>query len=267
MTDHLTQLEDASVFLIREAYANCKNLAMLWSMGKDSTVMMHLVRKAFVGRCPIPIIHIDTSYKIPEMIAWRDDFVQRHQLQLIVGQNEEALANGMGPQEGRLHCCDALKTQALLQVLEQRDIDGILLGVRRDEEGSRSKERLVSPRWRSGEWNYRDQPAEVWNYYNFHLRGDVNFRIHPLLQWSEQNIWEYILREQIPVIPLYFAKNGKRYRSLGCAPCTAQIASEASSVEDIIAELKAINLTERAGRAQDLADEYAMQKLRKTGYM
>lgn len=267
MNTHLRSIEESSIYLIREAYAQRKNLGMLWSMGKDSTVLLHLTRKAFLGHCPIPLIHIDTTYKIPEMIRWRDEYVRRHNLKLIVGKNTDALDGGMGPEMGRLTCCGALKTQALLNTLKQHEIQTILVGVRRDEEGSRGKERFVSPRNDEMTWNYTSQPAEIWHYFNFHLPENISYRVHPLLQWTEMDIWEYIKAENIDIMPLYFANNGKRYRSLGCAPCTGQIESSASSVDEIIAELQVRKETERAGRAQDQAGSYAMQKLRSAGYM
>jgi sulfate adenylyltransferase subunit 2 len=267
MNDYLSRLENESVFIIREAYKKTKNLAMLWSMGKDSTVLMHLVRKAFLGHCPITLVHIDTSYKIPEMITWRDQFVKDNNLKLIVGQNKKALEEGMNPEMGRLTCCGALKTQALLDTIAEHKIQALLLGIRRDEEGSRGKERVVSPRVDSASWTYKDQPAELWNFYNLHLPEEVHLRIHPLLQWTELDIWEYIRQEEIEVMPLYFAENGKRYRSLGCAPCTGTIDSQAKTIDDIITELKSTKTGERAGRAQDKVDTYAMQKLRQVGYM
>lgn len=267
MTDYLDQLEDESVFIIREAYKKTKNLALLWSMGKDSTVLLHLVRKAFLGNVPISLVHIDTSYKIPEMIQWRDEYVKDHGLRLIVGQNKAALESGMGPEQGRLTCCGALKTQALLDVTAKQEIQGLLVGIRRDEEGSRAKERIVSPRFDSATWTYKEQPAEVWHYYNLHLPDTVHVRIHPLLQWTELNVWEYIQRENLEIMSLYFAKDGKRYRSLGCYPCTGMIESNAQNIDDIISELKTTKVGERAGRAQDQVDNHAMQKLRKDGYM
>ncbi len=267
MQNHLDQLENESIFIIREAYSRTKNLALLWSMGKDSTVLLHLVKKAFLGIFPIPVVHIDTSYKIAEMIAWRDSFVKRHHLKLIVGKNEEALQAGMGPEMGRLTCCGALKTQALTDVIAKHKIHGLLVGIRGDEEGSRSKERVVSPRSDSNTWAYKDQPPEVWHHYNLHLPDSVHLRIHPILAWREIDVWRYILREKLDVIPLYFAREGRRYRSLGCAPCTGSIPSAATTVEEIIEELQSTRLTERSGRAQDKADTYALQKLRATGYM
>ncbi len=267
MTKHLNDLENQSVYIIREAYSATRSMAVLWSMGKDSTVLMHLVRKAFMGHFPIPLLHIDTSYKIPEMIAWRDALVRKNNLRLIVGQNHQSLADGMGPEKGRLICCSALKTQALIDIVKQHGLQALLLGIRKDEEGSRGKERVVSPRSTDEGWQYKNQPAEMWGYYNLHVPSDVHLRIHPILHWTELDVWEYIARENLEVMPLYFANNGKRYRSLGCATCTNTIRSRAHTVNEIIDELKVIPTSERAGRAQDLEHAYAMQHLRTTGYM
>ena len=269
MNEHLTQLENESIFVIREAYSQLESVAVLWSMGKDSTVLLHLIRKAFLGQIPMPVLHIDTSYKIPEMISWRDEYMARNGLvdSLIVGQNEQALSLGMGPQNGRLNCCAALKTQALLETVRKKKIQGLFLGIRHDEEASRGKERVVSPRNTDSSWSYKSQIAEIWHYYNLHLPQEVEYRIHPLLHWSELDIWRYIEREKLELIPLYFARNGRRYRSLGCAPCTQTIVSEARNVREIISELENAISSERAGRAQDQEHEYAMQKLRCAGYM
>jgi len=267
MSSHLQTLQDESVFIIREAYKKTKNLAMLWSMGKDSTVMLHLVQKAFLGKCPITVVHIDTSYKIPEMITWRDSFAKENNLKLVVGMNKTALEAGMGPEQGRLTCCGALKTQALLNTIKEHKIQGLLVGIRGDEEGSRGKERVVSPRSDSSAWSYKEQPAEIWRYYNLHVPSDVHLRIHPLLRWTELDVWKYIRAEELTVMPLYFAKGGKRYRSLGCYPCTGTVDSNAATIDEIIEELKNTKVSERAGRAQDKVDNYAMQKLRSAGYM
>ncbi len=151
--------------------------------------------------------------------------------------------------------------------MREHEIQGLLVGIRGDEEGSRGKERVVSPRSDSAAWTYKLQPAEVWDYYNLHLPADIHLRIHPLLRWTELDIWEYIRRESLEVMPLYFSKEGKRYRSLGCYPCTTPIDSNACTVDEIIEELKNTKETERAGRAQDQSDNYAMQKLRSAGYM
>ncbi len=264
---HLKDLENESVYIIREAYRHVGNLALLWSMGKDSTVLLHLVRKAFFGHFPIPLLHIDTSYKIPEMITWRDDFVRNNNLRLIIGQNKQALAEGMNHEKGRLVCCGALKTKALQDTVEEHKIQGLLLGIRRDEEGSRAKERVVSPRSTDASWTYKDQPAEMWNFYNLHVPENIHLRVHPILQWTELDVWEYIRQENLDVMPLYFTNNGKRYRSLGCAPCTGTIESTAKNIDEIIEELRSVPSSERAGRAQDLEHAYAMQKLRSSGYM
>jgi sulfate adenylyltransferase subunit 2 len=263
----LAELENESIYVIREAYAKTKSLALLWSMGKDSTVLLHLVRKAFLGHCPIPLVHIDESYEPPEMIAWRDDYVRRHGLKLIVGQNKSALAEGMGPHQGRLVCCNALKTVALQQTVRENRIQALMVGIRCDEEGSRGKERIVSPRSLNGEWNYKDQPAEVWRYYNLHTPEEIHLRIHPILHWTELAVWEYIRSESIEIIPLYFAREGMRYRSLGCAPCTGAFPSNATTVDEIIEEIKSSNRSERAGRAHDKEEAYALQKLRSSGFM
>lgn len=267
MSDYLDCLENESIFIIREAYSRTKNLGLLWSMGKDSTVLLHLVRKAFLGNVPIPLVHIDTSYKIPEMITWRDSYTREHGLRLIVGQNKRALEDGMNPGMGRLTCCGALKTQALLDTIKDHKIQALLVGIRRDEEGSRGKERVCSPRPESGTWTYKEQPAEIWHYYNMHVPENIHLRVHPLLQWTEMDVWEYIRRENLDIMPLYFAKDGKRYRSLGCSPCTGTIDSTASNLDEIIEELRTTKTGERAGRAQDKVDTYAMQKLRSGGYM
>ena len=266
--DHLSELENQSVYILREAYKNFKNLAMLWSIGKDSTVMVWLARKAFLGHCPLPLVHIDTSYKIPAMIEYRDHFAKKWKLNLIIGQNTKALAEGMNHTLGRMVCCEALKTRGLQLVMEDKGYTGLILGIRRDEEGTRAKERYFSPRDKNFEWNFKDQPPELWDQFNTTFAEGTHIRIHPLLHWTELNVWEYIEREKIPIIDLYFAnKENKRYRSLGCAPCTGSIDSTARTVPEIIEELKKITVAERAGRAQDQEDTYAMQKLRAKGYM
>ncbi|MDR1085551.1 MAG: sulfate adenylyltransferase subunit 2 [Deltaproteobacteria bacterium] len=265
--DHIQSLEAYSIFILREAKSRLGRLGLLWSIGKDSTVLLWLAKKAFFGHCPFPFIHVDTGYKIPEMISYRDKVVKELGLELIVHQNKEALADGMGPDKGRLVCCQALKTGALNDMTRTYGFDGLIVGVRRDEEGSRSKERVFSERNQSDEWDYTNQPPELWGQFKTDFPKGHHIRVHPLLQWNEIDIWRYIEAENIPVIDLYFTKNGRRFRSLGCAPCTGRIKSEASNVSEIIEELKNTNTGERDGRAQDQADPYAMQKLRKDGYM
>ena len=263
---HLETLENRSIYILREAYKHFDRLGMLWSIGKDSTVLLWLARKAFFGHCPIPLVHLDTSYKIPEMIQWRDEITRAWGLNLVVAQNRAALDSGMNPSLGRLTCCTALKTEALNQVLAERGYNGILVGVRSDEEGTRAKERYFSPRDQNNDWDFRDQPPELWDQFKVRFAPGTHVRIHPLLDWTELDIWEYIQAEDIPVTPLYFERGaGTRYRSLGCAPCTAPIPSRATNVAEILVELRATKDAERAGRAQD-ADR-GMERLRKDGYM
>ena len=284
---HLDDLENQSVYILREAYKHFKELCMLWSIGKDSTVMLWLTRKAFLGHVPFPLVHIDTSYKVPAMIEYRDRLAREWKLQMVVGQNRKALAEGMGPEEGRLTCCRALKTEALKHTLdgswprmhmgadgEYHQVDdgepytGVIVGARADEEGSRAKERYFSPRNHNNDWNVSDQPPELWNQFKTDFAPGTHVRIHPLLDWTETNIWEYIERENIPIIDLYFDKGtGKRYRSIGCETCTGMIESKATTPHEIIVELKRTTVPERAGRAQDQEDTYAMEKLRRDGYM
>lgn len=265
--DHLDTLEAQSIFIIREAYKKLGKLGMLWSIGKDSTVLMWLAKKAFYGHVPFPFIHVDTTYKIPEMIRYRDQIAKELGLDLIVYTNKEAIDAGMGPDHGRLICCKALKTDCVQHVVKKYEFDGLIVGARRDEEGSRSKERVFSERNKNDEWDYSNQPPELWDQFKTDFPKGNHIRVHPILHWNEVDIWEYIRRENIPIIDLYFARNGERYRSLGCAPCTGRIKSEAKNLDDIIEELKNTTESERAGRAQDQEDAYAMQKLRKEGYM
>lgn len=265
--DHLKNLENHSVYIIREAYANLQPVAALWSMGKDSTVLIWLIRKAFFGRLPFPIVHVDTSLKLPGMIAYRDMMAREWGAQLVVGMNNVALTAGTGPENGRVECCTQLKTEALQAVIKEHGFKSILLGIRRDEEGTRAKERIFSPRNIDFEWNFKDQPPELWDQFQTFCPHGAHIRVHPLLSWSEIDVWEYIEMENIPVIDLYFARNGRRYRSLGCQPCTGDIASNATTVSAIIEELKSTKRAEREGRKQDQAAPHAMQKLRAKGYM
>ncbi|HSR14627.1 MAG TPA: sulfate adenylyltransferase subunit CysD [Gemmatimonadales bacterium] len=292
--DHLEQLEARSVHILREAYASFPSLCMLWSIGKDSTVLLWLARKAFFGHVPFPLVHIDTSFKIPEMIAYRDRLALSWKLQLIVGQNAEALEGRRTFPDGavdRITCCRLLKTQALVDTLSGKGtrrrlnlatgeyenerhpepFTGVIVGARADEEGSRSKERYFSPRGDHSEWDIAEQPPEFWNQYKTEFRPGTHVRIHPLLDWTELNIWEYIDREKIPTVSLYYDQgSGTRYRSLGCAPCTQPISSTAASPADIIVELSSgqlKNVAERSGRAQDKDDGGGLETLRREGYM
>lgn len=265
--ERLWRLENESIFILREAYATLKNPGMLWSMGKDSTVMLWLARKAFLGAIPFPLLHIDTGYKIPEMIQFRDDMAREWRLDLRVGKNTRALSTGMHPSAGRIECCTALKTEALKGFLRDQRITTVFAAIRRDEEGSRGKERIFSPRGKDSEWKYQEQPPEFWNEYQTDFADGVEVRVHPLLRWTELDVWLYIRAQGIPVLDLYFSKEGRRYRSVGCAPCTGTVPSGAVTLDEIIEELRITTVGERSGRAQDKADRYALQKLRAKGYM
>ncbi len=292
--DHIEALENRSIHILREAYSEFKDLCMLWSIGKDSTVMLWLARKAFFGHVPFPLVHIDTCYKIKEMIEYRDMLAMRYNLDIIYGVNEEAISKKETFPDGnctRLRCCELLKTTALANTLNgtgvryrlnhttgkyEKDTNtkpytGVIVGARADEEGSRSKERYFSPRGVNNDWDIENQPPEFWNQYKTDFKPGTHVRIHPLLDWTEVDIWEYIRREGIPTVSLYYDKgDGKRYRSLGCWPCTAPIESTATNVDEIIEELrsgKLKNIAERSGRAQDKEDGGGLEDLRRDGYM
>jgi len=267
--DHLSELEHKTIYVVREAYSRFRNIGMLWSIGKDSTSLLWICRKAFFGKVPFPVIHIDTGHKFKEIYAFRDRYAKEWGLDLRVAKNDAALAAGMGPDKGaKLDCCHALKTQALKEFIAREKLDAILLGIRRDEHGIRAKERYFSPRDRQMEWNVEDQPPEFWDQFQTDVAPGTHIRIHPLLHWTELNIWEYIEREKVPVIPLYFAnERGERYRSIGCYPCTFPVKSSARTVAEIVAELRQTRTPERAGRAQDQESEAAFEQLRRDGYM
>jgi sulfate adenylyltransferase subunit 2 len=292
--NHIEALESHSVHIFREAYREFKNLVMLWSVGKDSTVLLWLARKAFFGHVPFPLLHIDTSYKIPEMIKYRNEFALKWHVDLIVGQNRKALDEKLTFPEGkvdRLTCCKYLKSEALKHTLSgewprfrlnqqtgeletdknSEPYTGVIVGARADEEGSRSKERYFSPRDKQSDWNVDDQPPELWGQYKTDFAPGTHIRVHPLLDWTELNIWEYIDMEEIPITSLYFDRgDGKRYRSLGCYPCTGCVQSTAKNTKEIIEELKSgkfANIAERSGRAQDKDDGGGLETLRREGYM
>ena len=266
--EYLDELESKSIYIIREAYWRFKRIGMLWSIGKDSTTLLWLCRKAFLGHVPFPVIHIDTSYKFPEIYRFRDQYAKEWGLDLIVGRNEEALAGGMGPTKGsKLDCCTALKTEALKQVIRDHRLDAVLLGIRRDEHGIRAKERYFSPRNQNFQWDYKNQPPELWDQYKSLSQDGQHVRIHPLLHMSEVDVWRYVRRERLPINGLYFAKDGKRFRSIGCHTCCNPVDSNATTVDEIIRELETTKVSERSGRAQDKENAYTMQKLRSLGYM
>ena len=287
-------LENKSVHILREAYSQLGNLCMLWSIGKDSTVLLWLARKAFFGHVPISLVHIDTHFKIPEMIEYRDRLAAEWNLDMIYGENTEALSCHATFPEGNashIDCCMKLKTEALTNTLNAKwpryrfnhekgiyekdthcePYTGVIVGARADEEGSRSKERYFSPRDKNNDWDVGDQPPEFWNQYKTDWAPGTHVRVHPLLDWTELDVWEYIERENIPVVPLYFDQgNGTRYRSLGCGPCTTPVQSTAKNVHEVIEELKTgkfANIAERSGRAQDKEGGGGLEELRRNGYM
>jgi sulfate adenylyltransferase subunit 2 len=272
----MKDLENRSIYIIREAYAEFENPAVLWSTGKDSTAVLWLCRKAFFGKIPFPVIHIDTGYKFKQMYEFRDRIAEAWGFDLVVAKNEEALSAGLGPENGKLECCTDLKTKALMKYLDERGFDALLLAIRRDEHGIRAKERVFSPRDEEFRWNYRDQPLEMWDQYQAPSQNqDVtsnkahnHTRVHPILHWRELDVWEFVKQEKdMPVNPMYFANNGKRYRSLGCEPCTSPIDSDAATIDEIVEELRTTKIAERSGRAQDKEKAFMMQKLRALGYM
>ena len=266
--DHLDQLEAQSIYVFREAYHAFEDLCMLWSIGKDSTAALWLARKAFLGRIPFPVMHIDTTFKFPEMYAFREHYAKEWNIDLIVGCNEAAKARGLSYDNAdAFTIAHEMKTVALQQTMDERGFKGLFLGIRRDEEGSRAKERVFSPRDKNFEWNYKDQPPELWDQFNTSFTDDSHVRIHPILHWTELDIWEYTRREGIPVCELYFARDGQRYRSLGDQQVTKPIESTATTLDEIIEELKTTTTPERMGRTMDQSRSYAMQKLRAMGYM
>ena len=221
----------------------------------------------FYSGIGLPIELHNTGYKFPEIYEFRDRIAREWDLDLIVARNEEALRRGMSPERGKLECCTALKTEALKALIRERGFDALILAIRRDEHGIRAKERVFSPRDENFRWRYEDQPAEMWDLYVKPSEDFSHMRVHPLLHWTELDVWLYVKREGLPVNPLYFARDGKRYRSLGCMPCTVPIPSNACTIDEIIEELKTSKIPERAGRAQDKERAYMMQKLRSLGYM
>lgn len=296
LPSHLELLEAESIYMLREVVAESGRPAMLYSIGKDSSVMLRLAQKAFYpDRIPFPLLHIDTGFKFPEMIAFRDRTARELGLRLIVYANQDAKKNGTNPFDLEpSRCCALLKTKALLDALAAHCIDTAIGGARRDEEKSRAKERVFSLRDALGQWDPKNQRAEFWNLYNGRVGPGQSIRVFPLSNWTELDVWEYIRSEQIPVVPLYFAKEREmllrgelllpldhpidslpgelsqrvicRMRSLGCTYCTGAIRSSATTVDEIIKELKALRRSERENRVIDHDQEGSMELKKIEGY-
>ncbi|MCH8684240.1 sulfate adenylyltransferase subunit CysD [Pedomonas mirosovicensis] len=297
LTEHLRRLEAESIAIIREVAAEFDNPVMLYSIGKDSGVMLHLARKAFFpSRPPFPLLHVDTGWKFRDMITHRDTVGTQYGMELLVHQNEDGVRRGINPiaSGSSLHT-QVMKTEALKQALDKYGFDAAFGGARRDEEKSRAKERVFSFRSAGHVWDPRNQRPELWQLYNTKIRQGETIRVFPLSNWTELDIWEYTRAENIPVVPLYFAaprpvvkRNGMlimrdderlpllpgeteeirmvRFRSLGCYPLSAAVESEAATLDDIIAEMRASRTSERQGRLIDSDEAASMEKKKREGY-
>lgn len=293
---HLDLLEAESIAIIREIPAQFQRPVMLFSVGKDSSVMVHLARKAFApGPIPFPLMHIDTGFKFTEMYEYRDKVKDIPGVELIVHRNEPAIAAGSNPHQlGTQRCCALLKTQGLLQGLQKYGFDAALGASRREEEKSRAKERIFSFRDVHGQWEPKCQRPELWGLYNGKVRPGESIRVFPISNWTELDVWKYIERESIPVVPLYFSQKRKavrrrgmiivlnnntkifpeekvedvlcRFRTLGCVSCTSAVESEASSIGDIVEELISATTSERAARAIDHDSDASMENKKREGY-
>lgn len=265
MSASLDDLESRSIYILREAYSGLHPLAMLWSMGKDSTALLWLVRKAFFGRVPFPLVLLDTGMELPEVYEFRDKLTREWSLPVL---NEACPPEGeMDPSLPPATRAAMRKTEGLKNLLRREKYRGIIVGIRRDEQSMRAKERVFSPRSIEGTWDFKDQPAEFWDQYKVDIPDGYHVRVHPLLHWTELDIWRYIKRENIPCVPLYFARDGKRYRSLGEKNITFPISSNAMTIDDIIHELETTKTSERSGRAMDHEAEDSFEILRTRGYM
>src|SRR3984893_4891190 len=294
--NHLRALESESIYILREAAAEFARPVMLYSIGKDSSVMLRLAEKAvFPGQIPFPLLHIDTSYKFPEMIEFRDSYARQIGAELIVHKNQEALDAGANPfLLGTQKCCGLLKTKSLLDALTEGGFDAAFGGARRDEEKSRAKERIYSFRDSLGQWDPKNQRPELWNIFNSRIDKGESIRVFPLSNWTELDIWLYIQAEDIPIVPLYFAKERQvvlrndsiilihrakellpgektqlvkcRMRSLGCVPCTGAIRSDADSVTKIVEEMVSFRRSERENRVIDHDEEGSMELKKREGY-
>lgn len=294
---HLKQLEAESIHIIREVAAEFERPVMLYSIGKDSAVMLHLAMKAFApGTPPFPLLHVDTTWKFREMIQFRDNLVREYGLDLIVHINQEGVAQGVGPfTHGSKKHTDVMKTQALKQALDKHRFDAAFGGARRDEEKSRAKERVYSFRDKNHRWDPKNQRPELWNIYNGKIDRGESIRVFPLSNWTELDVWQYIHLENIPIVPLYFAKKRPvvekdgvlimvdddrmpitdkevveekmvRFRTLGCYPLTGAVESSATTLPEIIQEMLLTTSSERQGRVIDYDQAGSMEEKKREGY-
>lgn len=294
---HLRQLEAESIHIIREVAAEFENPVMLYSIGKDSAVMLHLARKAFYpSKPPFPLMHVDTTWKFREMIEFRDNLAKEYGFDLLVHINEEGVKQGIGPfTHGSAMHTDVMKTEALKQALNKYKFDAAFGGARRDEEKSRAKERVFSFRSENHRWDPKNQRPELWNVFNARVKPGESIRAFPLSNWTELDIWQYIYKENIPIVPLYYAKErpvverdgmlimvdddriplkdgetpmmkSVRFRTLGCYPLTGAVESEAATLPDIIQEMLLTRTSERQGRLIDHDQAGSMEKKKQEGY-
>lgn len=294
---HLKRLEAESIRIMREVAAEFENPVMLYSIGKDSSVMLHLAMKAFYPALPpFPLMHVDTTWKFRQMIEFRDDMARKLGLDLIVHTNKEGAENGISPlRHGSSYYTQIMKTEALKQALDKYDFDAAFGGARRDEEKSRAKERIYSFRTASHGWDPKSQRPELWSLFNSRINKAESIRVFPLSNWTELDIWQYIMAEDIPIVPLYFAaprlvieRDGQlimvdderlvlrpgekaetrtvRFRTLGCYPLTAAIESAATTLPEIVAEMLTARTSERQGRLIDHDDSASMEKKKREGY-
>ena len=294
---HLQKLEAESIHILREVAAECENPVMLYSIGKDSAVMLHLAKKAFFpGNLPFPLLHVDTTWKFREMIAFRDEVAKEAGIKLLVYINQEGVRAGVGPfSHGSTVHTDVMKTQALRQALDHYGFDAALGGARRDEEKSRAKERIFSFRSTEHRWDPKQQRPELWRLYNTRKHKGESIRVFPLSNWTELDVWQYIHLERIPIVPLYYSqvrpvverdgllimvdderlplRKGEmpmakrvRFRTLGCYPLTGAIESEAETLPEIIREMLLTTTSERQGRAIDHDQSASMEKKKQEGY-
>ena len=294
---HIDKLESESIHIIREVASEFDNPVMLYSIGKDSSVMLHLAQKAFYpSKIPFKLMHIDTTWKFKEMINFRDETAKKYNLDLLVHINQEGVRNNINPisSGSKIHT-DVMKTQSLIQALDKYKFDAAFGGARRDEEKSRAKERIFSFRDKKHRWDPKNQKPELWNLFNTNIDKGESVRVFPLSNWTEIDIWQYIYQENIPLVPLYFSKrrsiirrndmmimvdddrlkikeNEKieqkkvRFRTLGCYPLTAAVESDATTVEEIIIELLESKYSERQGRLIDNDQIGSMEKKKQEGY-